>query len=163
MTKEFVDIRSPFTGGRVMEVCGEEEKVFRGEKYVVNVRYYQCEDTGEQFTTSEQDSVWTGEIHHQYRARHCIPSPEEIKALRTGYGLNYSQFSRLLGFGPNQLKNYEEGQVPSESNGKMLSLVADPLTMMRLLEISRNEFSEAEYQRIKQKIAIKHLDEAMGR
>ena len=68
--------------------------------------------------------------------------------------------SRVLGFGINQLKNYEEGQVPSESNGKMLRLAADPLTMMNLLELSRNEFPDAEYERIRGKIAVNYFEQS---
>ena len=87
MTKEYVDIKSPFTGGRVFEVHDVEKKTFRGEKYTVDVCYYQCEDTGEQFTTTNQDSLWTNELYSQYREKHGIPSPQEIMSLREKYGL----------------------------------------------------------------------------
>lgn len=160
MTKRLVDIESPFTGGKVFEVCDVEDKKFRGETFSVNVRYYLCEDTGEQFTTSEQDELWTSELYNQYRVKHGIPSPEEIKSIREGYGLNYTQMSRMLGFGINQLKNYEEGQVPSESNGKMLKIVANPFTMMNLLEISSSEFKDCEYKKIKNQIALLYFDKA---
>ena len=159
MTKEYVNIESPFTGGKVYEVHDVEEKTFRGEKYAVNVRYYLCEDTGEQFTTTEQDNLWTGELYDQYRKKHGIPSAQEIKALREKYGLNRTQLSRMLGFGINQLKNYEDGQVPSESNGKMLRIISNPLTMMALLEISRNEFQASEYDRVKGKIALNYFEQ----
>jgi len=159
VTKEYADIESPFTGGKVFEIQNVEEKTFRGEKYLVNVRYYQCEETGEQFTTTEQDNQWTVQIYEQYRQRHGIPSPDEIKRIRENYGLNYTQMSHLLGFGINQIKNYEEGQVPSESNGKMIRIASDPLTMMKLLEISRSEFSTTEYTRIKEKIALAYFDQ----
>ena len=160
MTKKYVNIESPFTGGKVLEIHDVEEKTFRGEKYRVNVQYYKCEDTEEQFTTTEQDSLWTEDLYSQYRQRHGIPSAQEIKAIRESYGLNYTQMSRVLGFGVNQLKNYEEGQVPSESNGKMLRLAADPLTMMNLLELSRNEFPDAEYERIRGKIAVNYFEQS---
>lgn len=163
MTKKYVDIESPFTGGKVFEIHDVEEKTFRGENYKVNVHYYQCEDTGEQFTSTEQDAQWTSELYGQYRRRHGIPSPEEIKEIRESYGLNYSQMSRMLGFGINQLKNYEDGQVPSESNGKMLRIASDPLTMMNLLEISRNEFTAAEYDRVRKKIALNYFEQARKR
>lgn len=159
MTKEYVNIESPFTGGRVFEIHDVEEKTFRGEKYTVNVCYYQCEDTGEQFTTTEQDNLWTSELYSQYREKHGIPSPHEIKALRESYGLNRAQLSRMLGFGINQLKNYEDGQVPSESNGKMLKIASHPLTMMSLLEISQNEFKASEYDRVKKKIALNYFEQ----
>ena len=154
-----MNIVSPFTGGKVLEVHDVEEKSFRGEKFIVNVRYYQCEDTGEQFTTTEQDNLWTNELYSKYREKHGIPSPQEIKELRESYGLNRTQLSRLLGFGINQLKNYEDGQVPSESNGKMLKIVSNPLTMMALLEISRNEFQASEYNRVKGKIALNYFEQ----
>ena len=160
MTKEYVNIESPFTGSKVFEVRDVEKKTFRGKTYTVNVRYYQCEDTGEQFTTTEQDNEWTAELYDQYRAEHGIPSPDEIKKIREGYGLNRTQLAHLLGFGINQLKNYEDGQVPSESNGKMLRLASNPLTLMALLDISRNEFSTSEYERMKAKIAVNFLDNA---
>lgn len=163
MNMGYTDIVSPFTGGKVVEVHGVEEKAFRGEKYSVNVRYYQCVDTGEQFTTTEQDRLWTDDLYGQYRAKHGIPSPEDIRTIRESYNLNYSQMSRLLGFGINQLKNYEEGQVPSESNGKMLRLAENPLTLMSLLEIGKDEFSQPEYERIKQKIALRLLDQSISR
>lgn len=159
MTKEYVDIESPFTGGRVFEVHDVEKKTFRGEKYTVDVCYYQCEDTGEQFTTTNQDSLWTNELYSQYREKHGIPSPQEIMSLREKYGLSRTQLSRMLGFGINQLKNYEDGQVPSESNGKMLKIVSNPLTMMSLLEISHNEFQAPEYERIKEKIALNYFEQ----
>jgi len=34
-----------------------EDVKFRGEKFLVQVCYYVCEDTGEQFTTTEQDTL----------------------------------------------------------------------------------------------------------
>ena len=159
MTKEYVDIESPFTGGKVFEIHDVEEKTFRGEKFSVNVRYYLCEDTGEQFTSAAQDELWTSELYGQYRAKHGIPSPAEIKSIRESYGLNFAQMSRMLGFGINQLRNYENGQVPSESNGKMLRIAANPLMMMNLLEISINEFPSSEYERVRGKIALNYLNQ----
>ena len=46
-------------------------------QYTVNVRYYQCEDTGEQFTTTEQDNLWTSELYSQYREKHGRPEEQE--------------------------------------------------------------------------------------
>lgn len=37
--------------------------------------------------------------------RDCIPFPDKIKEIRTSYGLNYSQITRILGFGTNQYAN----------------------------------------------------------
>ncbi len=96
-----VDIKSPFTGGRVREVCTMEDVEFRNEIFHVHVRYYICEDTGEQFTTAEQDTLQFDYLYSRYRIRHGI-FPDEIKEIRTSYGLNYSHITRILGFGTNQ-------------------------------------------------------------
>lgn len=148
MTKRLTDIESPFTGGRVFEICDVEKKSFRGEEYTVHVRYYICEDTGEEFTAGQQDELWTNELYGRYRMRHCIPFPEEIVALRTKYGLSYAQFSKILGFGINVLKNYELGQVPSVSNGRMLRLAMNPQIFQAILLSCRGEFSEHEFKKL---------------
>ncbi len=50
-------MRSPFTGGRVFLVEDTETQEFRKEQYTVHVRYYVCEDTGEEFNTTEQGDM----------------------------------------------------------------------------------------------------------
>ena len=150
--EKFVDLKSPFTGGRVKEVSTVEEHEFRKELFSVHVRYYVCEDTGEKFTTSEQDELLFNELYSQYRINHGIPFPEEIKAIRQHYGLNYQQMTKILGFGSNQYAQYEKGQVPSESNGKMLSAVMNRQFMLHLLEDSKTEFSDEEYEKVYQSV-----------
>lgn len=61
--EKYVDIRSPFTGGMVKEISGVEAMEYNGKTYNVHVRYYQCVDTGEKFTTTEQDQEWYDELH----------------------------------------------------------------------------------------------------
>jgi len=61
--EEYVEMKSPFTGGRVKEVYTTELMEYKGREYAVHVRYYVCEDTGEKFTTTEQDQEWYDELH----------------------------------------------------------------------------------------------------
>ena len=150
--EKYVDLKSPFTGGRVKEVSTVEQHEFRKEMFSVHVRYYVCEDTGERFTTAEQDELLFNELYAQYRVNHGIPFPEEIKAIRLHYGLNYQQMTKILGFGTNQYAQYEKGQMPSESNGKLLSAVMNRQFMLHLLEDSRAEFSVEEYQKVYQSV-----------
>lgn len=155
--EKFVDLKSPFTGGRVKEVSTVEVHEFRKETISVHVRYYVCEDTGEKFTTSEQDELLFNELYSQYRVNHSIPFPEEIKAIRLRYGLNYQQMTKILGFGSNQYAQYEKGQVPSESNGKMLSAIMNRQFMLHLLEDSKAEFSDEEYQKVYQSVSTSDI------
>ena len=105
--EKYVEMISPFTGGKVKEVRAVEEHMFRKETYSVHVRYYVCVDTGERFTTTDQDELMFNELYSQYRVRHGIPFPSEIKEIRERYGLNYSQMSKILGFGINQYAQYD--------------------------------------------------------
>ena len=152
--ENYVEIKSPFTGGKVKEVSTVEEHEFRKERFSVHVRYYVCEDTGERFTTTEQDELLFNELYSQYRVNHGIPFPEEIKSIRLHYSLNYQQITKILGFGVNQYAQYEKGQMPSESNGKLLSAIMNQQFMLHLLEDSRAEFDEAEYNKVFQSILV---------
>lgn len=150
--EKYIDMKSPLTGGKVKEVSTVEEKEFRKEKYSVHVRYCVCEDTGEQFTTTEQDTLQFNDLYSQYRIRHGIPFPDEIKELRIRYGLNYSQISKILGFGANQYAKYEAGEVPSESNGKMIAAIKDKNVLLGLLKGCQTAFQPAEYEKIQASI-----------
>lgn len=150
--EKYVDMISPFTGGKVKEVRTVEEQVFRKETYSVHVRYYVCVDTGERFTTTEQDELMFNELYSQYRVKHGIPFPSEIKEIRERYGLNYSQMSKILGFGVNQYAQYENGQMPSESNGKMILAARKKEVMLQFLEAAKEDYEQGEYERLRQAV-----------
>jgi len=157
--EKYVEMKSPLTGGRVKEISTTEVKEFRKEKFRVHVRYYVCEDTGEQFTTTEQDTLQFNSLYSKYRTRHGIPFPDEIKNVRTRYGLNYSQISRILGFGANQYAKYESGEVPSESNGKMIAAIRDKNVLLGLLKGCKDTFQPTEYERILTSINMSDMKE----
>lgn len=140
--------KSPFTGGPVEEVFDTEKMTFRGEEYIVHSRYYKCLDTGEVFTVSEQDDATLNDLYSQYRIKHGIPFPDEIKAIRTRYGLNYAQIGKLLGFGVNQWAKYESGQVPSDSNGRLIAALRSKEVTLKLLNEIRDLYEQSEFQKV---------------
>ena len=85
---------------------------------------------------------------NQYRERHGIPYQDEIVALRERYGLSAAKMSLILGFGVNQYRLYEEGEVPSESNGKMIRSAMNPQVFLDLVKSSRSQLTEREYAKI---------------
>lgn len=154
MNKQIVNsMKSPFTGGAVYLVEDTEVQIFRKEKYTVHVRYYVCKETGEQFTSEDQDEQLCNELYNQYRIRHGIPFPDEIKKIREHYGLSYTQITKIVGFGQNQWKQYENGSMPSESNGKSIVAIKSREGMLSMLESSRNQFSESTFSKIKKNIS----------
>lgn len=147
------NIKSPFTGGKVKEVITTEQKTFRGEKFDVNTRYYVCEDTDEQFTTTEQDTLTFNDLYSQYRNRHGIPFADEIKDIRERFGLSLKQISIILGFGVNQYSSYEDGVMPSQSNGKAIASLRHKDGVLNALNACKHEFSQKEFDEIYTRIS----------
>lgn len=141
-------MRSPFTGGNVILQQEESELIFRKERFLYTHLYYQCEDTKERFTTTEIDTINLSQVYNQYRIKYGIPFPDEIKQIRQMYELSASKMSEILGFGDNQYRLYENGDMPSEANGKILSSIKEPSVFKIFVENAKNQFEPKEYDKI---------------
>lgn len=138
---------SPITGKPMRVVYEPESETYRGEKYdFIYISF--CDDEGESYTTTESDGIWLSQVTNQYRAKHGIPYTDEIIALRERYGLSASKMSVILGFGANQYRLYEMGEVPSESNGKMIRSAMNPKVFLDLVNSSRHQLTDREYDKI---------------
>lgn len=145
-------MKSPFTGGVVNLKCENSELTYRKEKFQTFQTYYVCEDTGETFTTDELDEINLKFVHNEYRLKYGIPFPDEIKSTRKKYGLSASKMAVILGFGDNQYRLYENGDMPSVANGKVLTAIKDVEFFRNLFITSINQFDEMEFVKIKQKL-----------
>lgn len=139
---------SPFSGKPMRLVYEPDNVEFRGEKYDFTYISFRDDDKGESYTTTESDAVWFNQVTNQYREKHGIPYTDEIIALRQRYGVSAAKMSLILGFGTNQYRLYEEGEVPSESNGKMILGAMNPHVFMELVKSSRHRLSDKEYLKI---------------
>lgn len=129
-----MEMKSPFTGGEVIEIQTTEMYTMRGQEFEVTAPCYQCVDSGEQFTTDEQDEIFMREQERIYRQRNNFPTAAQLKERRVYLGLSANEASRLLGFGINQFRRYEAGDLPSESNTILLQEFCDDFDLSRLLE-----------------------------
>ena len=141
-------LNSPVTGKPMKVIYKPDTVSYRGEDYPCIYTMFQEEDSGETFTTTESDTVWYNQVTNQYRAKHGIPFTDEIVALRERYGISAMKMSAILGFGVNQYRLYEMGEVPSESNGKMIRSAMNPRVFLDLVESSRHQLTEREYAKI---------------
>lgn len=115
-------MKSPITGKEMVLRKEPRTMTFRKEEFTITYHYFLCEDSGEQFTTAELDEIDINQLYNQYREKYNIPFPDEIKAIRDKYGLSAAKMAEALGFGANVYRNYENGEVPNESNGKLIRL-----------------------------------------
>ena len=144
--------KSPITGKPMRVIYTPDSWEFRGEKYNYTYITFRDDDLDEGYTTTESDGVWYNQVTNQYREKHGIPYVDEIIALRERYGLSAAKMSVILGFGANQYRLYEEGEVPSESNGKMIRSAMNPLVFLDLVKSSRHQLTEREFAKITAKV-----------
>ena len=145
---------SPFTGGLATLHSEESSLEFRKETFCFIHQFYECLDTHERFSTTEIDEANMAQVYNQYRAKYGIPFPEEIKRIRQHYGLSAAKMSEILGFGENQYRLYENGDMPSEANGKVLMSIMNPQIFRVFVENARGQFSDDEYDKLVTKAGI---------
>ena len=149
-------MKSPITGKDMLLQREERTFTFRKETFLVQHHYYLCKDSGEQFTSTELDEINIQQLYNQYRNKHKLPFPEDIQRIREMYGLSAAKMSQILGFGANSYRNYEQGEVPNQSNGKLIQLANDPGQFRKLVEITDALKEEAKIKLLRK---IDHLVE----
>ncbi len=121
----------------------------RKEFFPVMYHVWHCEDTGEEFEDSRMMETNIRQASDQYRSKYNLPFPEEIREIREQYGISAAKMSEVLRFGINQYKQYENGELPSESNASLIFLAHHPKGFCQLVEFSGLE--EAEKENLKSK------------
>ncbi|GAA5030807.1 hypothetical protein GCM10011506_22040 [Marivirga lumbricoides] len=151
-------MKSPITG---KEMPLRQEKGafdFRKEQFEIVYHYYECEESKERFESEELTQLNLSQVYNQYRKRHNLPFPEEIKELRETYNLSAAKMSEVLGFGINVYRSYEQGEIPNSSNAKLIQLTQDPREFKKLVSLS-SSLSEKEKTKINQRINELLLEE----
>ena len=145
-------IESPLSNGKAVLQEEEATLTYRGEEYRYMHRNYRDLETGLEFTNTELDEENLERIYVQYRKVHDIPSPKELTEMRERYGLSAIKMAEVLGLGANQYAKYEQGEMPSESVGKMLRSIQTPAVFMGYIDGAKKKFSPEEYAKICAKV-----------
>jgi uncharacterized phage-associated protein/DNA-binding transcriptional regulator YiaG len=137
-------MNSPITG-KEMRLMKEPQKLaFRKEDFEVVYHFFLCEESGEQFTNDQLDTINMTQVHNQYREKYGIPFPDQIRAIREKYKISANKMSEILGFGANAYRLYEAGDVPSISNGRLILSVVQPEEFIRQVEASSHLLTQKE-------------------
>lgn len=145
-------MKSPFTGKEMKRLFEKRSWKFRGENFDYFHESWLCEDSGEVFTTDKSDTAGFMQVANQYREKYGIPYTDEIIAVREKYEISASKMSLILGFGANQYRLYEQGEVPSVSNGRMIRSIMNPAVMLEIVKSCKNELRLQDYDRIVSKV-----------
>jgi len=131
----------------------EEIKV-RGESIEVETEFYKCLVCGEEFEDPRSDDDPLDKAYREYRRRHGMVQPEEIRQLRKRYGFTQSEMSSLLGWGGATLSRYENGALQDEAHGKILHLITEPRNLLNLIEQSPDAIPEYKKENIIKQLKI---------
>lgn len=107
------------------EVCGESIEV--------DAQILVCVECGEEFYCEELDNATLINSYNEYRRKHKLLLPEEIKKIREQYGLSQRSFAKLLNWGDKTICRYENGSIQDKAHNSLLLFLRDPENMRTYL------------------------------
>lgn len=104
-----------------------------GETIEVDAQVLVCADCGEEFCSEELDNATLVSAYNEYRRRHKLLLPEEIKKIREQYGLSQRSFAKLLNWGDKTICRYENGSIQDKAHNSLLLFLRKPENMRTYL------------------------------
>ena len=148
----YEQIDSPFSEGQANLRRKISTFSFRKNDFEITEHFYLCEETQEEFTTSELDALNLNQVYNQYRDKYGLPFPDQIKRIRAKYDVSALKMAEILGLGVNSYRLYEQGEVPSVGNGRLIMAAEDPREFKLFLKASEELIDPKEYKKIKNKV-----------
>ena len=109
-----------------------EEYEVRGEKIGLDVPRLFCPACGES-VIDESFGDPTLSLYAEYRRRHGLLTPDQIRAIREKYALSQDAFATLLGASPATLARYEGGSIQDKAYDQLLRACEFPPVMRDLI------------------------------
>ena len=125
----------------------EETYPVKGEDVTVKAFVSYCKECGEELWNEELDEGNLLRAYDEYRKRHNLLSPAEIKSIREKYNISQVNFARVLGLGDKTVTRYENGNIPDKAQNNLILLAARPDNFKELVCINRSVLSDADYEK----------------
>lgn len=129
-------------------VTREETYTVMGEAITVEAQVLVCADCGEELFCEELDSQTLVKAYNEYRRRHHLLLPEEIKEIREQYGLSQRALGRLLNWGDKTVYRYENGAIQDKVHNNTLMLLRTPANMRAYLAENETGLDDREKARL---------------
>ena len=120
--------------GKAVKQRVREEVSVRGEPITLELEALRCEECGEEFYDPNDGSDVLDVAYREYRNRHGMVQPEEIRAFRRRHALTQQELSQLLGWGGATISRYENGALQDKAHDKVLKLAMEPANLARLIQ-----------------------------
>ncbi len=128
-----------------------------GEQIEVEAQVLVCPECGEDFYCEELDNKTLVAAYNEYRRRHKLLLPEEIKEIREQYGLSQRSFAKLLNWGDKTIFRYENGSIQDKAHNSLLLFLREPANMRTYL--TENEVALDDRQKAKLFEAVDKLEQ----
>lgn len=128
-----------------------------GETIEVDAQILVCAECGEEFFCEELDNATLVNAYNEYRRKHKLLLPEEIKKIREQYGLSQRSFAKLLNWGDKTICRYENGSIQDKAHNSLLLFLREPENMRTYL--SENEVSLDARQKANVLDAVERLEQ----
>lgn len=136
--------------------CGTEvestiRKVFetypvKGENITIQAHVRFCNCCGADLWDDDLDDANLLEAFAEYRRKHQLLQPEEIRMIREKYNLSQTAYARILGFGDKTVTRYENGSVADAAQNNLMLLSQSPKNFKYLLERNKKKISVTDYE-----------------
>jgi len=139
----------PECGKLMVPVIAEavRKAVIRGEEFEVTGNMPKCTECGREFISGGIENNTYTLATEQYRKKHNLLDPAEIKQIREKYGLSPKPFARLLGWGELTVYKYETGALQDDVHDEVFKLIKDPEIMKMLYDSKQGiDITESERQ-----------------
>lgn len=140
------------------EVCGRQvntkiitkREVFNvyGEAIEIDAQVMVCAECGEELFNEELDSLTLINAYNEYRRRHKLLLPEEIRKIREQYSLSQRSFAKLLNWGDKTIRRYENGAIQDRVHNSLLLFLRDPKNMRTYLNENEVALDEKQISRL---------------
>ncbi len=128
-----------------------------GEKIEVDAKVLVCAECGEELYCEEYDNATLINAYNEYRRKHKLLLPEEIKKIREQYGLSQKKFAKLLNWGDKTIYRYENGSIQDKVHNSLLLFLREPKNMR--IYLTENEIVFDERQKAKLLDTIDKLEQ----
>lgn len=128
------------TKKEVYDVCGEDIEL--------TSKILTCADCGEELFCEELDNATLIRAYNEYRRRHKLLYPEEIKRIRQQYGLSQRSFAKLLNWGDKTICRYENGSLQDKAHNSLLLFLKNPENMKTYLLENEISLDQKQQQRL---------------
>jgi len=117
-------------------ITNEEIIKVRKEPIKVQVQYSKCKNCGDEVLDPNSNLDPFNLAYREYREKHSLLQPDEIRDWRKAQELTQSELAKLLGVGIATISRYENGSLQDQSHDRLMRLAMNPSNLLKLVEKS---------------------------